>query len=70
MQMVKQSSQRLKPYLNRWIFLVALQMSQVPSLVPIRNVWVEQDTSLVSCVCFGGSFNSVFSGCFKHTSPR
>ena len=47
-QMVKQSSQRLKPYLNRWIFLVALQMSHVPSLVPIRNVWVEQAISPVS----------------------
>ncbi len=46
-QMLRQSLHRLKPYLRRRIFLVTLQMSHFPILVPMQAV-----SSEGGCVVF------------------
>ena len=50
--MIKQSSQRVKPYLSKSNFFVFLQMSHFPVLVPIRRTFLEWAVYLVSSGCF------------------
>ncbi len=53
--MVRQSSQRVKPYFRRRVFVVALQMSHLPIFVPIKIVCRGPDV-LRDSVCFAGFF--------------